>query len=109
MDRFLGMVEADPDGAGEAGGIAGEPRVFEVVGGSGLPGGGLVETEAFHRGGGAGTHDFLEDLGNRPSRAGVGGLVGQRRRAIQDISAAILDFGDEEWPVSFAVVGENRV
>ena len=74
LDGFFRLVEADPDGAGELRGVAGEPGVLEIIGGAGFAAAGFVEAEALDGGGGAAGGDFLEDVGNRPRGAAAGGL-----------------------------------
>ena len=62
MNGAFWGVEADPDGASEIGGVAGEPCVFEVVGGSGFAAAGFFEAEAGDGCGGAAGGDFVEDF-----------------------------------------------
>ena len=109
VDGFFRGVEADPDGAGEGGGVAGEPGVLEIVGGAGFAAAGFVEAEAFDGGGGAAGGDFVEDAGNRPCGAALGGLIGKRQGGVEDVAVAVLDFGNQIGPVADAVVRENGV
>lgn len=76
MKRALGAVEADPYRAGDGGGVAGEPCVFEIVGCAGFASAWLIEAEALDGCGGAAGGDLVEDFGHRPCRAFTGSVVG---------------------------------
>ena len=53
--------------------------------------------------------DLVENAGDGPGRALLGGRVGERWRGIEDVAPAVLDFRDQIRAVSGAVVGENGV
>ena len=75
-DGLLGLIESDPDGTSEGGGVADKPSVLIVVGGASFSSGLMAEAVAIsHRGSGASFGDLLEEFGDHPGGAGIGGAV----------------------------------